>query len=93
MESTNPGVILQRHGIEVGMDDPRKSEEILADCIRAGHIPALETDQTAAEKSNEPPVDQLPNATGLVALHGAKVLLAPKAVVLPRRKRGSPYFA
>lgn len=35
---TNPGKILQNHGIEVGIDDPRTSEQILAHFVAAGHI-------------------------------------------------------
>ncbi len=38
MEKTNPGIILQRHGIEVSPDDSRSPSEILQAFIGAGII-------------------------------------------------------
>lgn len=38
MEITNPGQILQIHGIEVSPEDQRTSAQILAHYVEIGHI-------------------------------------------------------
>jgi hypothetical protein len=38
MKETNPGIILQQHGVEVAPDDSRSSEQILRTYVNTGLI-------------------------------------------------------
>ena len=81
---TNPGIILQRMGVEVGPDDPRSSQEILNQ-INRNRI----EDNLLMEPN--------PEIRSKMAAFALKTypLKADESTEerLPKRKSGSPYMA